>query len=114
MTDHRLLVPILNSYTLNAINNPRLQHLKEKIIGYVFTAEWHKGKSLAIPDALSRAPMDKPSPKDVLFGEQSAAALNGGTVPAGDIVIDGICTAARKDCVHKTTGVLNQRFLHVP
>ncbi|XP_045114017.1 uncharacterized protein LOC123506168 [Portunus trituberculatus] len=31
VTDHRPLVPILNSYSLDAIENPRLQRLKEKI-----------------------------------------------------------------------------------
>ncbi|XP_047482066.1 uncharacterized protein LOC125034318 [Penaeus chinensis] len=71
MTDHRPLVPILNSYTLDAIDNPRLQHLKEKIASYVFTATWRKGKELAIPDALSRAPVDSPSPEDIALSDDT-------------------------------------------
>uniref|UniRef100_A0A0P4VQ24 RNA-directed DNA polymerase n=2 Tax=Scylla olivacea TaxID=85551 RepID=A0A0P4VQ24_SCYOL len=110
VTDHRPLVPILNSYTLDAIDNPRLQRLKEKIIGYVFTAEWRKGKSLAIPDALSRAPVDKPSPEDVALGKEAYAhvrvmvAIRAATLdarsPTGDLVLDGIRTAAREDVIY--------------
>ena len=66
--DHRPLVPILNSYTLDAIENPRLQRLKEKIAGYVYTAAWRKGKDHVLPDALSRAPVDKPTPEDSALG----------------------------------------------
>ncbi|XP_068222164.1 uncharacterized protein [Palaemon carinicauda] len=56
MTDHRPLIPILNHYTLDAVENPRLQRPKEKISPYLFTAVWQAGKQLSIPDALSRAP----------------------------------------------------------
>ncbi|XP_045121980.1 uncharacterized protein K02A2.6-like [Portunus trituberculatus] len=64
MTDHRPLVPILNHYTLDAIEKPCLQHLKEKLSPYMFTAVWRAGKHLCIPDALSRAPVDHPTPED--------------------------------------------------
>ena len=64
MTDHRPLVPILNHYTLDAVENPRLQRLKEKLSPYLFTAEWRAGKYLCIPDALSRAPVDHPTAED--------------------------------------------------
>ncbi|XP_045127743.1 uncharacterized protein K02A2.6-like [Portunus trituberculatus] len=64
MTDHRPLVPILNHYTLDAIENPCLQRLKEKLSPYMFTAVWRAGKHLCIPDALSRAPVDHPTPED--------------------------------------------------
>nr|XP_027211978.1 uncharacterized protein LOC113805212 [Penaeus vannamei] len=54
---HRPLIPILNHYTLDAIENPRLQRLRVKMAPYVFTAVWRAGKTLCVPDALSRAPV---------------------------------------------------------
>ena len=64
VTDHRPLVPILNTYTLDAIDNPRLQRLKEKIAAFAFTATWRPGKELCIPDALSRFPVSNPTIDD--------------------------------------------------
>lgn len=52
VTDHRPLVLVLNSYSLDAIENPRLQRLKEKISAFIFTASWRPGKELCIPDTL--------------------------------------------------------------
>ena len=48
-TDHRPLVPILNVHTLDTVENPRLQRLKEKTSPYLFTAVWRAGKQLCIP-----------------------------------------------------------------
>ena len=62
--DHRPLVPILNSKGINDIENPRLQRMKEKLSQYNFTASWKKGKEHAIPDALSRSPVDQPTEED--------------------------------------------------
>ena len=53
MMDHQPLIPILNHYSLDAVENPRLQRLREKISPYIFTAVWRAGKHLSIPDALS-------------------------------------------------------------
>ncbi|XP_068230979.1 uncharacterized protein [Palaemon carinicauda] len=75
MTDHRPLIPILNSYTLDAIENSRLQRLKEKISPYIFTAVWRAGKLLCVPDALSRAPVSHPTQEDEISGASSAAHL---------------------------------------
>ncbi|XP_068232095.1 uncharacterized protein [Palaemon carinicauda] len=65
-TDHRPLVPIINSYTLDMIENPRLQRMKERMSQYQFTAMWRAGKSLCIPDALSRAPVSYPTSEDMI------------------------------------------------
>ena len=43
VTDHKPLLPILNSKLLHDIPNPRLQRLKQKLMEYVFTAHWNKG-----------------------------------------------------------------------
>ena len=64
IVDHKPLVPILNSYTLDMIETPRIQRLKEKLQLYNFTATWRKGKEHAIPDALSRAPVLDPTEED--------------------------------------------------
>ncbi|XP_042857772.1 uncharacterized protein K02A2.6-like [Penaeus japonicus] len=62
--DHRPLVPILNHYSLDAIENLCLQRLKMKISPYIFTATWRAGKVLCIPDALSCSPVDRPTSDD--------------------------------------------------
>ncbi|ROT83561.1 hypothetical protein C7M84_023253 [Penaeus vannamei] len=64
MTDHRPLIPIFNKYTLDAVENPCLQRLKGHISPYQFTAVWRAGKQLCIPDALSRAPVSRPTSED--------------------------------------------------
>ncbi len=69
VTDHKPLVPILNSYTLDMIENPRLQRMKEKLACYQLEAEWKKGAEHFIPDALSRAPVDDPTKEDLLEDE---------------------------------------------
>ena len=55
VTNHRPLVPILNRYCLNEIENPRLQRLRMKLLPYQFTATWCSGKQHCTPDALFRA-----------------------------------------------------------
>ena len=42
LTDHHPLIPILNNHHLDKKENPRLQRLKTKVMGYSFTAEWVK------------------------------------------------------------------------
>ena len=99
--DHRPLVPVLNNYTLDAIENPRLQRLKEKIMGYVYTATWRKGKEHAIPDALSRAPVDQPTPEDIALGAETGAYVRGVvTQRTGDRVLEGLRVSSREDPVY--------------
>ena len=54
ITDHRPLVGIFQK-PLEAINNVRLQHMRERMVDYVFQVEWKSGKDHLIADALSRA-----------------------------------------------------------
>lgn len=70
ITDHKPLISILNDKTLDEIDNPRLQRLKAKLIGYTFVAKWRSGKDHAVPDALSRKPFNIPKEEDLL-GEES-------------------------------------------
>jgi hypothetical protein len=67
VVDHQPLVTILDRYTLDCVENPRLQRLKEKLQRYVFQTVWRRGKDHAIPDALSRAPVADPMPDDMLI-----------------------------------------------
>lgn len=62
--DHRPLVCILDKKTLNEIENPRLQRLKEKTLQYNFKTEWIAGSKHVIADALSRAPYESPDLED--------------------------------------------------
>ena len=56
VVDHKPLESILNKQTLDVIDNPRIQRLKEKLGGFTFRTIWQKGKDHVIRDALSRAP----------------------------------------------------------
>ena len=65
MVDHKPLVPILNDKLMDNIENPRIGRMKEKLMKYVFNAEWRRGKDHVVPDAFSRAPVDFPSEEDI-------------------------------------------------
>ena len=60
--DHRQLINILDKHKhrLDQITNTRFQRLREKISHYRFNIVWIPGKKHAIPDALSRSPIDPP------------------------------------------------------
>ena len=60
VTDHKPLVPIFNSYTLDMIENPRLLRLLLKSRRFQFSAHWRRGKEHFIADALSRYPVEHP------------------------------------------------------
>ena len=59
-------MPILNSHRLDEVENPCLQRMGTKLMGYNFTGMWCKGKSNAAPDALSRHLVLEPSWADIL------------------------------------------------
>lgn len=59
------MLPILNPYTLDIIENPKLQHLKEKLSRYNFEDEWIK-KVHCTPDALLMALTDVPGDNDLI------------------------------------------------
>ena len=66
VTDHKPLIPILNSYALDKLDNPRLLRLRLKMQRYAFTARWIPGKENQDSDALSRAPIAPATPQDEL------------------------------------------------
>ena len=63
ITDHRALVPIINSKDLCDLNG-RLLRLRERLLPYTVWAEWRAGSEHRVPDALSRAPVDQPTAED--------------------------------------------------
>ena len=65
VVDHQALISILNKFTLDAVENPRLQRMKERLSAYNFHTTWKKGKDHAIPDALSRALVADPTNDDI-------------------------------------------------
>ena len=65
VVDHQPLVSILDRQTLDCVDNARLQRLKADLNAYQFKTVWKKGKEHRIPDALSRAPVNDPSPEDL-------------------------------------------------
>lgn len=64
--DHKPLVPILNNYSLDCIENSRIVRLMLKIQDAKYTARWVKGEDHKVADALSRAPVDDPTSADEL------------------------------------------------
>ncbi len=65
IVDHKPLVSILDKQTLDCIENTRIQAFKAATSKYLFTTIWRKGKEHRIPDALSRAPINEPTPEDL-------------------------------------------------
>lgn len=73
---HQALVTILDHYTLDAVENPKIQRLKERLSPYVFKTIWRKGAEHAIPDALFRAPVADPTTEDVAFDKELLAHVH--------------------------------------
>ena len=65
VVDHRPLIPIINSKTLDELPSPRIIRLKEKLAMYRMTAVWRAGIKHKVVDCLSRYPVDLPSDDDL-------------------------------------------------
>ena len=66
ITDHKPLIPILNDHALDKLDNVRILRLRLKMQRYNFVASWVPGRDNSAADALSRAPVDQPTPADEL------------------------------------------------
>ena len=94
VTDHRPLVPILNSYSLSQIENQRLLRLRMKLNSYSFTAEWQRGKDNFSADALSRFPVNAPTVSDELDEVHQIRLLRVLDVSEqGDAIVDTLQSA---------------------
>ena len=110
ITDHRPLIPILNDYALDKLDNQRLLRLRLKMSRYIFTTRWVPGKQNIEADALSRAPVGHGGPEDELgegpqaFTARAAAIgiITGSSTPAVDLALVSVKTAAAADPVFST------------
>ncbi|ODN00004.1 Transposon Tf2-6 polyprotein [Orchesella cincta] len=64
VVDHRPLVSILNAKTLDEIENPRLQRLKEKLACFRPQVVWRAGKQHIVVDVFSRYPSSTPTAEE--------------------------------------------------
>ena len=103
VVDHKPLVPILDLHTLDAIQNDRLQRLLEKTTSYSYFTTWKKGKLHAIPDALSRAPVSKPTEYDEKQGIHHTYVVLKTEIQAdsSNQILDEIRNEAAKDQVYQ-------------
>ena len=58
VTDHRPLVPMLNTYTLDQVQILRILRMLLKLTHLTFVTSWMKGSDNIVADALSRAPVE--------------------------------------------------------
>ena len=88
ITDHRPLLPMFNKYSLNQVENAKLQNIKAELQSkFQFIVEWRKGKEHATADCLSRAPVDDPEQtEDDLHEERSI-----------DPIVERLRESARRD-----------------
>ena len=75
VVDHRPLLALLGSKSLDAIDNPRLLRLRQKLLPYTFEEQWCQGKLHSIPDAFSRYPTSQPSEEDHELENEMTTAM---------------------------------------
>ena len=108
--DHRPLIPILNDYSLDQLDNQRIIRLRLKMTRYCFRARWVPGKENIEADALSRSPVDQPTAADLLGEGPSSytartavvgmiAEWAGSKEKTTDAILDSIKEAAENDPV---------------
>ncbi len=70
--DHQPLIPILNDYSLDQLDNQRLLRLRLQIFRFSFNARLVPDKENVEADALSRSPVDQPTEADLLGEEPTS------------------------------------------
>jgi hypothetical protein len=106
--DHRPLIPILNDYSLDQLDNQRLLRLRLQMSRFSFNARWVPGKENVEADALSRSPVDQPTEADLLgegptsYTARTAvvnmiAEWSGSKEGTADTTLEGIKAAAAID-----------------
>lgn len=68
-TDHKPLIPIINSKLLNELS-PRIQRLRMRLLRFRIKANYVPGKDLLDADSFSRAPVSQPSVGDQLLEQE--------------------------------------------
>ena len=109
-TDHRPLVPLLNSTELCKMP-PRIQRLRLRLMRFAPLVQYVPGKLQTTADALSRAPVESPATEDDLFVAEVEAFASRvvNILPATDkrlqeIInnqkVDEECSEIREYCLH--------------
>ena len=105
ITDHKPLVSQFNGYYLQQIENPRVLNNRLKLLDYQFTTVWRAGKNPgphAIPDALSRMPVDDPAEEDRAEDAADTVVVNAIIADSAqnvcpDLQVEKLRTCARRD-----------------
>ena len=99
-TDHKPLVPLLASKDLSSMP-PRILRFRLRMMRFAPTVVHVQGKDQVTADALSRAPVDKPSPSDISFIEEveQFASFTVKYLPATEVRLRQICRAQDEDAV---------------
>lgn len=96
-TDHKPLVQILQTKPIDDLT-PRLMRLRMRLMRYQYTVEYVPGKLLAIPDALSRNPLNNKQDWDRqdrdIKGFINGIAQN---IPVGDVLLERIKQEQSRD-----------------
>ena len=103
--DHRPLIPILNDYSMDQLDNQRLLLLRLKMSRFCIHARWVPGKENIESDALSRSPVEQPTAADLLgegptsYTARSAVVgmIAGSVEETTDSTLDAIKAAAATD-----------------
>ena len=103
-TDHKPLIPILNTRLLSDMS-PRIQRMRMKLLRFRFTVIHIAGKDNIDADAFSRAPVSQPTSEDELAEQQLQTHVNSviRQLPATDQRLEEI---RRKTKTDKTLEIL--------
>lgn len=91
VTDHKHLIGVFKRSNLDAVDNPRLQRILQKLSPYTFDIQWTPGKRHQIADALSRSPVFEPDHSSNDDGPITLATIT------DDPALKGFSTAAKVD-----------------
>ena len=102
-TDHRPLVPLLNSTELCKMP-PRIQRFWLRLIRFAPLVQYVPGKQQTTADALSCAPVESPASQDELFASQAVNILPATNKRLHEIrnnqKLDIECSEIREYCLH--------------
>ncbi|XP_059084410.1 uncharacterized protein LOC131881541 [Tigriopus californicus] len=97
LTDQKSLVSLFNNFSIDAIDNPKVQNYRTKLLQYSFIVEWKRGKDHSIPDALSRAPVSDPDESDVCDFNLGTIITDSVRQVSEDLLVEDIRRQARED-----------------
>ncbi|QQP58118.1 Uncharacterized protein FKW44_003332 [Caligus rogercresseyi] len=99
VTDHNPLISLFNKFTIDCIDNPRVQNYRTKLMHFNFHTVWKKSKDHCIPDALSRAPIRRADEDEEEVSSTSANAIVLSSIEqeAEDILVNNLREQALND-----------------